>query len=275
MVMAATEPDSHRVYSQDGRSDPNLTMTSENFFSVAGQVAIVTGGSQGIGEGIVNRLAAAGARLVILDINECQARTVAHRVGGVSLACDISSASSVERAIGETHSQVGQIQILVNNAGITGKTAPLWDLQEENLDQVYAVNLKGVFLMCRAVIPEMLAQRFGRIINVASIAGKEGNPNLIPYSSTKAAVICLTKALAKEVAGKGDITVNCISPAVVQTPILEGIPKETVDYMVSRIPMGRTGRIEEIAALVHYLVSREASFTTGQCYDISGGRATY
>jgi len=121
----------------------------------------------------------------------------------------------------------------------------------------------------------MLERGYGRIVNVASIAGKEGNPSLIPYSSTKAGVIALTKALAKEVAGKGDITVNSISPAVIQTPILDGIPKPTVDYMLSKIPMGRTGRVEEVAALVHYLVSREASFTTGQCYDISGGRATY
>jgi 3-oxoacyl-[acyl-carrier protein] reductase len=140
---------------------------------------------------------------------------------------------------------------------------------------VYAVNLKGVFLMCRAVVEEMLERRYGRIVNVASIAGKEGNPTLVPYSSTKAAVICLTKALAKEVAGRGDITVNSISPAVIQTPILEAMSRETVQYMISRIPMGRTGKIEEIAALVHFLASREASFTTGQCYDISGGRATY
>jgi 3-oxoacyl-[acyl-carrier protein] reductase len=132
-----------------------------------------------------------------------------------------------------------------------------------------------VFLTCRAVISEMLAQGYGRILNVASIAGKEGNPTLIPYSSTKAAVIGLTKALAKEVAGKGNITVNAISPAVIRTKILDTMAKETVQYMISKIPMGRTGTVEEIAALVHFLVSRESSFTTGQCYDISGGRATY
>jgi 3-oxoacyl-[acyl-carrier protein] reductase len=193
----------------------------------------------------------------------------------VGLLCDVSSATSVQQAIEGVRRQLGPIQILVNNAGITGKTLPLWELEESDLDQVYAVNLKGVFLMCRAVIPEMLSQGYGRILNVASIAGKEGNPTLIPYSSTKAAVIGLTKALAKEVAGKGNITVNAISPAVIRTKILEGIAKETIQYMVSRIPMGRTGTVEEIAALVHFLVSREASFTTGQCYDISGGRATY
>jgi 3-oxoacyl-[acyl-carrier protein] reductase len=250
-------------------------MANENFFSLDGQVAVVTGGGRGIGEGIAARLAAAGARLAILDSNGAAAEEVAGRLKGVGLLCDVSSASSVEQAMQEVRRHWGPIKILVNNAGITGRTVPLWELEESDLDQVYAVNLKGVFLTCRAVIPEMLAQGYGRILNVASIAGKEGNPTLIPYSCTKAAVIGLTKALAKEVAGKGDITVNSISPAVIKTKILEGVAKETVQYMVSRIPMGRTGTIEEIAALVHFLVSRESSFTTGQCYDISGGRATY
>ena len=251
------------------------SMANENFFSLQGQVAVVTGAGQGIGEGIAARLAQAGARVAILDTNRAAAEEVAGRLKGVGLHCDVSSASSVQQAIEEVERQLGPIQILVNNAGITGRTLPLWELEESDLDQVYAVNLKGVFLTCRAVIPGMLAQGYGRILNVASIAGKEGNPTLIPYSSTKAAVIGLTKALAKEVAGKGNITVNAISPAVIRTKILDTIAKETVQYMVSRIPMGRTGTIEEIAALVHFLVSREASFTTGQCYDISGGRATY
>jgi 3-oxoacyl-[acyl-carrier protein] reductase len=250
-------------------------MANENFFSLQGQVAIVTGGGQGIGEGIAIRLSQAGARVAILDANRAAAEEVAVHVKGVGLPCDVSSASSVQQAIGEVRRQLGPIQILVNNAGITGRTVPLWELEERDLDQVYAVNLKGVFLTCRAVIPEMLAQGYGRILNVASIAGKEGNPTLIPYSSTKAAVIGLTKALAKEVASKGNITVNAISPAVIRTKILDTMAKETVQYMISRIPMGRTGTVEEIAALVHFLVSRESSFTTGQCYDISGGRATY
>jgi 2-dehydro-3-deoxy-L-rhamnonate dehydrogenase (NAD+) len=250
-------------------------MADNQFFSLKGQNAIVTGGGQGIGEGIALRLTSAGARVAILDLNEGQAKQVALSVGGVGLKCDVASVFSVESAVKEVRRLLGPIDIVVNNAGITGKTAVLWELDERDLDQVYGVNLKGVFLMCRAVISEMLEHRYGRIVNVASIAGKEGNPTLIPYSSTKAAVICLTKALAKEVAGKGDITVNSISPAVVFTKIHETIPKATIDYMVSRIPVGRTGKIEEVAALVHYLVSREASFTTGQCYDISGGRATY
>jgi 3-oxoacyl-[acyl-carrier protein] reductase len=250
-------------------------MSNETFFSLQGQVAVVTGAGQGIGEGIAARLAEAGAHVAILDINQAAAEEVARRLKGVALRCDVSSVPSVEQAMQEVVRQLGPIQILVNNAGIAGRTLPLWELEESDLDQVYAVNLKGVFLTCRAVIPAMLAQGYGRILNVASIAGKEGNPTLIPYSSTKAAVIGLTKALAKEVAGKGNITVNAISPAVIRTKILDAIAKETVQYMVSRIPLGRTGTIEEIAALVHFLVSREASFTTGQCYDISGGRATY
>ena len=250
-------------------------MSQQNFFSLDGQVAVVTGGGQGIGEGIVHRLHAAGARVAVLDLNQAAAETVARSTGGIGLRCDVASAASVDNAIKEVRKQLGSIDILVNNAGVTGRTVPLWQLDEGELDRVYAVNLKGTFLMCRAVIQEMMERRYGRIVNVASISGKEGNPTMIPYSSTKAAVICLTKALAKEVVGKGDITVNSIAPAVIQTKMLDTVEPQTVAYMVSKIPMGRTGKIEEIAALVHYLASREASFTTGQCYDISGGRATY
>ncbi len=250
-------------------------MSEQNFFSLKDQIAIVTGGGQGIGEGIVRRLAAAGARVAVLDLKLDLARSVAESTGGTAIECDVSSASSVEKAFGEVRRQLGAIDILVNNAGIAGRTVPLTELNEKDLDQVYAVNLKGVFLTCKAVIGEMLERKYGRIVNVASIAGKEGNPTLIPYSATKAAVICLTKSLAKEVAGKGDVTVNSIAPAVVQTKILDNVSKTTLDYMLSKIPMGRTGRIEEIAALVHFLASKESSFTTGQCYDISGGRATY
>lgn len=250
-------------------------MGENDFFSLKGQVAVVTGGGQGIGEGIARRLHSAGARVAVLDLNENTAKSVAQSIGGVSVQCDVASAESVGQAISAVQRELGDITILVNNAGISGKAAYLWELDEKELDIVYAINLRGVYLMCRAVVNKMLEKRYGRILNVASIAGKEGNPRLLSYSATKAGVICLSKSLAKEVAGRGDITVNSIAPAVVQTPILDKIPQQTIDYMVSRIPVGRTGKVEEIAGLVHYLVSPEASFTTGQCYDISGGRATY
>jgi 3-oxoacyl-[acyl-carrier protein] reductase len=250
-------------------------MDQESFFSLKNRVAVVTGAGQGIGEGIAARLHAAGAKVAVLDINEEAAKAVAKAIEGVGVKCDVASGSSVKEAIDRVREALGPIDIVVNNAGITGKTVRLWELAEEDMDRVYEVNLRGVFLMCRAVIPEMLERRYGRIVNVASIAGKEGNPTLVPYSSTKAGVIALTKALAKEVASQGDITVNSIAPAVVRTKILDTIAPQTVQYMVSKIPMGRTGKIEEVAALIHFLVSSEASFTTGQCYDLSGGRATY
>jgi len=250
-------------------------MGDHDFFSLKDQVAVITGGGQGIGEGIARRLHSAGARVAVLDLNEDNAKSVAKSINGIGVKCDVSSSDSVRQGIAAAQRELGDITILVNNAGISGNAAYTWELEETELDTVYAVNLRGVYLMCRAVINTMLEKRYGRIVNVASIAGKEGNPRLLAYSATKAGVICLSKSLAKEVAGRGDITVNSIAPAVVQTPILDKIPQETIDYMVSRIPVGRTGKIEEIAALVHYLVSPEASFTTGQCYDISGGRATY
>ncbi len=239
------------------------------------RVAVITGGGQGIGEGIANRLHLAGARVAVLDLNPELARSAASAIGALGVECDVSSPRSVESAIQKVEGALGPVEILVNNAGIAGRTLPLWELDEKDMDTVYAVNVRGVFLMSKAVINGMLDRKYGRILNVASIAGKEGNPTLGPYSASKAAVIALTKSLAKEVAGKGDITVNSIAPAVIRTKILDSLAKETVQYMVSRIPMGRTGTIEEVAALVHFLVSREASFTTGQCYDISGGRATY
>jgi 3-oxoacyl-[acyl-carrier protein] reductase len=250
-------------------------MESQPFFRLDSKVALVTGGGQGIGEAICRRLAAAGARVGVFDRAAGAAERVAGDLGGFTLPGDVTSEADVARAVAELEGKTGAVDILVNNAGIVGRAAPLWELARGDLEAVLAVNLTGPFLLCRAVVPGMLKRRYGRIVNVASIAGKEGNPRLGPYSVSKAALIALTKSLAKELAGQGDLTVNAVSPAVIATPILEGIPQATVDYMVSRIPMGRTGRPEEVAALVHYLASAEASFTTGQCYDISGGRATY
>jgi NAD(P)-dependent dehydrogenase (short-subunit alcohol dehydrogenase family) len=250
-------------------------MSQQGFFGLDGQVAVVTGGGQGIGEAIARRLRAAGSRVAILDVNEQTAESVARSIRGFSVQCDVSDRESILRAISEVRRNLGKITILVNNAGILGKTGYIWELNEADLDAVYNTNFKSVFLMCHAVIGEMLESGYGRVLNVASISGKEGIPRLIPYSSTKAAVIAFTKALAKEVAGRGDITVNSIAPAIVHTKILDTMPRETLDSLLGKIPMGRQGKVEEIAALAHYLVSPDASFTTGQCYDISGGRATY
>lgn len=248
---------------------------SEGFYHLGGQIALVTGGGQGIGEAIVRRLAAAGARVAILDLNLSAAEHVAQEVGGLATEGDVTKEEDVNAAVQQVRKTWGPITVLVNNAGITGRAARSWELERSDWERVFAVNMFGPVLLAKAVIPDMLQQRFGRIVNIASIAGKEGNPTLGPYSASKAALIAWTKSLAKELVQRGDITVNAVSPAVIETPILAGLPQATIDYMVSRIPMGRMGKPEEVAAVVHFLVSREASFVTGQCYDVSGGRATY
>ncbi len=245
------------------------------FFDLSGGVALVTGAGRGIGAGIAARLAEAGARVAVFDADPDAARAVATELGGLAVSGDVRSEADVAAAFAGVEEALGPPSILVNNAGITGRTDLAWNLTADEFRTVMDVNAFGPFLTCRAAIPGMLARGYGRIVNVASIAGKEGNPTLLPYSASKAALIAMTKSLGKELAGKGDVTVNAIAPAVIRTSILDGMAPATVDYMIGKIPMGRTGTIGEVAALVHYLASREASFCTGQCYDISGGRATY
>jgi 3-oxoacyl-[acyl-carrier protein] reductase len=246
-----------------------------DFLRLDGQVAIVTGGATGIGAAIASRLARAGARVGVADLNADGARTAAAElVGGIGLQMDVSSASSVQAAVDELLQQTGRLDILVNNAGIAGMAAPLWEQDEADWKRVFAINVDGVFHCCRAVIGVMREQKYGRIVNIASVAGKEGNPRMTGYSASKAAVIGFTKSLAKEVATEG-ICVNAVAPAVVRTKILEQLTAEQISYMTDKIPMRRTGQPEEIAAVVHFLASRDASFVTGQTYDASGGRSTY
>ncbi len=241
--------------------------------------AFVTGAARGIGLAIAERLARDGAAVTAVDIDlPTQQREVEALVAnGLEVRaghCDVTSRASVEEAVKAAEAAHGPIDILVNNAGIAGRAAPLEALSDDDWRRVMEIDVTSVFLCSQAVIAGMKARKSGRIINVASIAGKEGNPNMIPYSTAKAGVIGFTKALAKEVAQLG-IYVNAIAPAVIETPILQQLTPEQVQYMVQRIPLGRVGQPHEVAALVAWLASDECTFTTGQCIDISGGRATY
>ena len=247
--------------------------------NLEGKVAIVTGAATGIGYGISKRLATEGANLVMVDLDanmmEQSASEIAARTQEVEISIgDVSEPKTAQEAADKAINKWGKIDILVNNAGIGGVNGNIWELDVEEMDRVYRTNLRGVFSFCHEIIPHMLDKNYGRIVNIASIAGKEGNPRMVPYSSTKAAVIGLTKSIGKELAGTG-VLANCVTPAVVQTRILEEFTPEQVQYMVDRIPVGRTGEISEIAALVLWLSSDECSFSTGAVFDISGGRATY
>lgn len=246
------------------------------FFGLTGQTAIVTGAATGIGEAIARRLACAGALVGVADVNQAGAAGVANSIGNEAfpLHVDITQFGSVKQAVEQVLGRTGRIDILVNNAGIAGRAAPVWEQTDEDWQRIIAVNMTSMFNTCRAVIPHMRGRKYGRIVNIASIAGKEGNPNMSGYSATKAAVIGFTKSVAKEVATEG-ICINAVAPAVIRTKILEQLTEAQVDYMTQRIPMRRTGTPEEIAAVVHFLSSPDCSFVTGQCYDASGGRATY
>ncbi|HKG24358.1 MAG TPA: SDR family NAD(P)-dependent oxidoreductase [Thermomicrobiales bacterium] len=241
-----------------------------------GKTGIVTGSARGIGRAIAERLASEGAKVVIADVDEATARATAGEIGGAAIAypLDVTSVASWDGAVAAAKDLGGRLDILVNNAGIAGRSAPAWELSTEEWQQVIDIDLTGVFYGCRAVLPTMIGQGYGRIVNIASIAGKEGNPNAAPYSAAKAGVIGLTKSIAKEVATKG-VIVNAITPAVIETEILKQVSQAHIDYMTSRIPMGRVGQPREVAALAAFLCSDDVTFSTGAVFDLSGGRATY
>ena len=241
-------------------------MGTEPRFS--GRVALVTGAASGIGAAVALRLLAEGARVASLDV-----RAEAPE-GALALVADVSNSADVSAATERVETEFGPIDVLVCSAGVTGESLQTAEVTDEEWRRVLAINADGVFFCNRAVVPGMVERGYGRIVNVASIAGKEGNPMAAAYSASKAAVIAMTKAIGKDLARTG-VIVNCIAPAVIETPILEGISEEHLEYMVERIPMGRVGRAEEVAALVCWLASEECSFSTGAVYDISGGRAVY
>jgi 3-oxoacyl-[acyl-carrier protein] reductase len=234
----------------------------------AGRVAVVTGGSSGIGAATARRLMAEGAKVATLDLGGKPPK------GAVALVADVSDSGDVEAAMARAGAELGSIDILVCSAGIPGASVSTVDVTDEEWRRVMAVDADGVFFCNRAVLPGMIERGYGRIVNVASIAGKEGNPMAAAYSAAKAAVIAMTKAIGKDVARTG-VVVNCIAPAVIETPILDGLAQSHIDYMIERIPMGRMGTPDEVATLACWLASEECSFSTGATYDISGGRAVY
>jgi 3-oxoacyl-[acyl-carrier protein] reductase len=249
-----------------------------NRIDLEGRKAVVTGGAQGIGYAIAERLLESGAAVAIWDKDGGEAEAAAGRLAAKgevkAVIADVTEWASVEAAASETAGAFGVIDILVNNAGISGPNKKTWEYTPEEWHQVISVDLTGVFLCCRAVVPLMRRNGYGRIVNIASIAGKEGNPNAPAYSAAKAGVIGLTKSLAKELALE-KIHVNCVTPAVVKTAIFDQMSEEHIEYMLSKIPMARFGGTGEVAAMVAWLSSEECSFSTGAVFDLSGGRATY
>jgi 3-oxoacyl-[acyl-carrier protein] reductase len=247
-----------------------------NRIDLEGRTAVVTGGAQGFGRAIAERFAASGARVAIWDRDIGLAERTAAQLGErvVAVASDVTEPADVAQARDATVSRLGRIDILVNNAGIAGANAKTWETDLEEWRKVMRINLDGPFICSRAVVPLMIAQNYGRIVNIASIAGKEGNPNAAHYSASKAGLIALTKSLGKELAGY-DIAVNAVTPAAAKTAIFDQITQEHIDFMLSKIPRNRFVTVEEVASLAAWLASAENSFTTGAVFDISGGRATY
>src|SRR6478672_4153865 len=249
-----------------------------NTIDLTNRFAVVTGGAQGIGRAITERFLDSGAAVAIWDRDKAFAEKTGaelkNRGNAIAIACDVTKLADVERARDDTVKAFGRVDILVNNAGIAGKNAVTWEYPTDEWAQVMRINLDGVFHCCRAVAPQMIAQKYGRIVNIASVAGKEGNPNASAYSVSTAAVIALTKSLGKELAAY-DIAVNAITPAAAKTAIFDQMTTEHINFMLSKIPRARFVKIEEIAALAAWCASADNSFTTGAVFDISGGRATY
>lgn len=244
-----------------------------NHIDLKGRNGVVTGGCSGLGLAIAQRLIASGARVAVWDIDG-DAMAKANLPGAVMIQADVSDFAAVETALKETSAAMPRIDILVNNAGITGPNAKTWDYPVDAWQKVLRINLDGPFFCTKALVPLMREQNYGRIVNIASVAGKEGNPNAPAYSASKAALIALTKSVGKEL-GDTAVRVNCVTPAAVQTPLFAQMTQTHIDFMLSKIPLGRFGEPEEIAALVAWLCSEECSFSTGAVFDLSGGRSTY
>lgn len=241
----------------------------------SGRNAIVTGAASGLGKAVAARILAEGGKVVLWDVDAERLENTATEIGAEHfIAIDVSDSTAVETAAADSAKALGKVDILICSAGVTGATVPVHEFPIDSWQQVMDINLNGLFYCCRAIVPHMLKNGYGRIVNVASVAGKEGNPNASAYSASKAGVIGLTKSLGKELATKG-IVVNSLTPATFESPILDQLPQSQIDYMRSKIPMGRLGEVEESAAMVCFMASEECSFTTASTFDTSGGRTTF